>query len=143
MRAKHWIVVALFVAVVASTQAYALTMDKEPEVAPQTAEVEAPRRAALGTERVVSQVAPEVPVAPALPDGETLIVGFQKNLSSELMEAIVRAAGATPASTVPAPGTLVVSVDDADRDATVAQLESHLLVDYVAVPAGPRATSSL
>lgn len=164
MRTKHWIVAVLVVAVVASAQAYALTMDKEPEEAPQAAEIEVPR-SAPGPDRVVSQEspadvepaddpvvevpAPVVPVAPEAPSTqgpiavETLIVGFHKGLSGAVMEAIVRAAGATPVATVSGPDTIVVSVDKADRDATIAQLEAHFLVDYVAVPAAPRVTSSL
>jgi hypothetical protein len=147
MRAKHWIAVVLFVAVVASTQAYALTMDKEPAVAPQAAEVEGLQSASradpvvspAGVEPVEESAdrqidLPEPPAAKAPVDVGTLIVGFKSQLGDTLMEAIVRAAGAKPVSTVSAPGTVVVSVDKADRAATIAQLEANPLVANVAAP---------
>lgn len=152
MRTKHWIVVGLFISVVASAQAYAVATNSthKSDRRAAAAEVDQPRTSA-GPRQVVAQDTPAEaePDAPRANESvgnvETLIVGFKQDFGGKLLEAIVRAAGATPGNAVSAPGTLVVTVDKAELDETVAQLEKHVLVDYVAVPqpSAPSVSSSL
>ena len=139
MRTKHWIVAVLAVGAIASTQAYALTGGRRP-VAQQAANSPFSPDVDLGgvaeaqtpkdlPQAIVAEIHPQAPV-----EVETVIVGFKNGLGEAVKEALIRAAGAVPTEAVPGPETIVATVDRAELDAAVKQLEANLLVDYVAVP---------
>ncbi len=160
MRVKHGIAVVLVLGAVASFQTYALTSDSDPQPIPRSAGADVSQRPASRIDRSASEASftavartenrpearfgqttdesdlPRRPLTVTPSDQEsvdpdTLVVHFQKGLSADTREAAVMAAGATPLSAIPALGTVIVSINEVDREETIAHLKQNILVDDV------------